>query len=95
MMLKEEVNKNQGAGTDLVHRRDYITLPERDSDRLLDVSKVAEILSVSERTVWRWRNQKLIPTGITIGRVVRWSYRTIMDWIAARSSAAVDQERSV
>jgi predicted DNA-binding transcriptional regulator AlpA len=52
-------------------------------DHLLDVSKVAEILSCSERTVWRWRDDKVMPEAITIGRVVRWSYRALMAWIGA------------
>ncbi len=54
---------------------------EAREERLLDVSQVAEILSCSERTVWRWRDEKVMPTAIAIGRVVRWSRRAIMEWI--------------
>ena len=64
-------------------------------DHLIDVGKVAEILSCSERTVWRLRNKKRIPAGISLGRVVRWSYRAIMDWIAAGCPDAGEMERSV
>ena len=68
---------------------------EVHQERLLDVSKVAEILGCSERTVWRWRNDKLMPESITIGRVVRWSYCTIMAWIGAGCPRACEMERSV
>jgi predicted DNA-binding transcriptional regulator AlpA len=63
--------------------------------QLLDVRKVAEMLSCSERTVWRWRDEKLMPEPIVIGRVVRWSFRTIMAWIEAGCPKACDAERSV
>jgi predicted DNA-binding transcriptional regulator AlpA len=64
-------------------------------DHLLDVRKVAEILGCSERTVWRWRDEKLMPESITIGRVVRWSCRTIMAWIGAGCPEACETERRV
>ena len=64
-------------------------------EHLVDVGKVAEILGCSERTVWRWRDKKLMPESITIGRVVRWSYRTIMAWIGAGCPKASEFERSV
>jgi len=52
-------------------------------DQLIEVGTVASILCCSERTVWRWRNQNMMPSGITIGRAVRWSYRSLMEWIQA------------
>jgi excisionase family DNA binding protein len=89
------VEANTGAGTQLVHRPERSMLEVSHGDRLLNVAEVAEILGLSERTVWRWRNQKRMPQGITIGRVVRWSYRAIMEWIAAGCPASVEMERSV
>ena len=63
-------------------------------DRLINVSQVAELLACSERTVWRWRHGALMPPGITIGRVVRWSCRRIMEWIGAGCPSVAKMERS-
>ena len=59
------------------------SLPGNDNHRLVDVSQVAKILDVSERTVWRLRSGRQIPAPIRIGGLVRWRRSDIIAWIEA------------
>ncbi|MBT3194729.1 MAG: helix-turn-helix domain-containing protein [Verrucomicrobia bacterium] len=81
--MNMEVGDRNGARADLAQVEAGCTLGDSGGDRLLDVSTVAEILSCSERTVWRWRDEGWLPDSITIKRVVRWSRKAIMAWIDA------------
>ncbi len=83
---KDEMNGKEegvGSGTGLLHQDGALMLLDGGGDHLIEVREVAKILSCSERTVWRWRDNGHLPAPVTIGRVVRWSYRTIMSWIEA------------
>jgi excisionase family DNA binding protein len=50
---------------------------------LVDVADVAQMLSASERTVWRLADAGKIPAPVRIGRLVRWSRQAILAWIVA------------
>jgi excisionase family DNA binding protein len=48
-----------------------------------DVADVADLLTISERQVWRMKDAGALPPHIQVGRLVRFS-RTVIDaWIAA------------
>jgi len=97
-MLETRLKEDQKAGcANLAHMGMGVDNRgvEMNQEHLLDVSKVAEIFGCSARTVWRWRDEKLMPEPIVIGRVVRWSYYTIMGWIGARCPKGDATERSV
>lgn len=86
----EEMNACANFG----HDESNVTIRRFENDHLIDVRKVAEILSCSERTVWRLRTKGRMPQGINLGRVVRWSYRSIMTWIAEGCPDVATMERS-
>jgi len=49
---------------------------------LLKAETLAELLSVSKRTVWRWKSAGKLPKPVTIGASVRWRQEDINQWIA-------------
>ena len=49
---------------------------------LLNVKQVADALGVSERSIWRWSAGSVLPPPIKVGRLVRWSRKTIEQWLA-------------
>ncbi len=49
--------------------------------RMIDVTEVATILSVSTRTVWRLVSSGELPQPIRFGRNVRWRTSDIEGWI--------------
>lgn len=55
---------------------------EKEIERLLKVDEVAERLSVSRRTVYRFRDSGFMPPAIKLGGAVRWRERDIQEWIA-------------
>lgn len=54
-----------------------------EDNRLLDVAAVAELLGISERGVWRFREAGRMPAPVTLGRLVRWRSTDLTAWIAA------------
>jgi len=50
---------------------------------LLKAETLAELLSVSKRTVWRWKSAGKLPKPVTIGASVRWRQEDINQWIAS------------
>ncbi len=52
-----------------------------DSGLLIDVKTTANLLSVSERMVYRLADQKAAPTPIRLGALVRWRLAEIIEWI--------------
>ena len=54
--------------------------------RLLTSSEVANILAVSERTLWKLTKSGDIPC-VHIGRSVRYDARSLDQWIRARESS--------
>lgn len=50
--------------------------------RLLDVDGVAELLGISPRGVWRFRDQGKLPPPVALGRLVRWRAGDLSAWVA-------------
>ncbi len=49
--------------------------------RMITVDRLAEILGVSTRTVWRLVSGGQLPQPLRFGRNVRWNYATVRTWI--------------
>jgi predicted DNA-binding transcriptional regulator AlpA len=87
----EKVNGDGVSCTVLGRSKNESILGQIEGDHLINIKEVTKVMGVSERTVWRLRANGEIPQGITLGRVVRWSHRSIMDWIADK---VAETERS-
>lgn len=57
--------------------------PERAPAELLDVRGVAAFLNCSPRHVYRLSDAGRMPSPLRLGTLVRWSRKTVADWIAA------------
>jgi excisionase family DNA binding protein len=55
--------------------------------RLLSVEEVAELLQVPVNTIYRWRFRGEGPTGMRIGRYLRFDPRDVASWLEARKAA--------
>ncbi len=53
---------------------------------LLNVKRVAELLSCSPRTVYRWVDSGLLPQPIRIGGSVRWPEKAVMEWVESMAA---------
>ena len=55
----------------------------------ISVKKVAEIVGVNERTIWRWVREGDFPSpSIQTGGATRWDERAVRDWCAKNGKAA-------
>ena len=61
---------------------------------MMTCREVAEALGVSERSVWRWSATGVLPPGIKIGSAVRWSRRSIEEWLAKREQEARAKQKA-
>ena len=59
----------------------------------MTVRDVADALGVSERSVWRWSAGSVLPPPVRVGRSVRWSRKTIEQWLADRETEALAEEQ--
>ena len=50
---------------------------------LLAADRVAELLDISTRTLWRLRAARKLPSPVKIGGSVRWRAKEIENWIEA------------
>lgn len=49
--------------------------------RLINIKELAEMIGVSTKTVYRWRDQGRIPPGKQLSdQTIRWDIRTIEAW---------------
>ena len=55
--------------------------PNAMDPKLLSIKQVAEILSVSEKTVRRLRDRGKLPPSKKIGRSIRWRYADIRKFV--------------
>ena len=75
-----------------------VAIPSLDNERLIDVRELAKLTGVGRSTLWRHREEGLIPRGVKIGRAIRWRLRTgdpqtgILDWIEAGCPRCLGQE---
>jgi excisionase family DNA binding protein len=60
-----------------------VAAPERALAELLDVKTVADLCDASTRHIYRLADAGKMPAPIRLGSLVRWSRRSISDWIAA------------
>ncbi|MHA2087319.1 MAG: helix-turn-helix transcriptional regulator [Promethearchaeota archaeon] len=49
--------------------------------QMITADDFAEILSCSKRTIWRLRDENLIPKGFKLGQLVRWRLKDIDNWL--------------
>ena len=60
---------------------------------LLDVAGVAAALGLSVRTIWRLTSTGQLPPPLRIGRSVRWSRESLLEWVAAWEGTTIDTGR--
>ena len=59
---------------------------------LVSADKLAEMLDISVRTLWRLRSAGKLPPALKVGGCVRWRLAEVRAWIAA-GCPHVDQRR--
>ena len=68
-------------------------MSERSTEKLLNVGEIAERLGVSPRTVWTQVAKGELPAPIRIGRLSRWRWDTILQWIEDEEAKAADRQK--
>ena len=63
--------------------------PPEDQGLLIDSRQAANLLKVSERTLWKMHHTGEMPQPIRLGRAVRWSLDALRKWIDAGCPASV------
>ena len=63
------------------------------SEGLIDMRQVAQIMSVSQRTVWGMASQEAMPKPIRLGRCVRWPEEEIHAWLKAGCPSGNEWEK--
>ncbi len=56
---------------------------DRDPVWLIDAPQLAELLGISQRTLWRFRSAGKLPPALKLGGCVRWRLAEVRQWIAA------------
>lgn len=59
---------------------------ERGLGRLLRVDEVAEFLGVPVKTLYQWRYKGVGPTGVRVGRHLRYRAGDVAAWIDRRAA---------
>ena len=55
--------------------------------RIIRLTELSKMLSVSKTTIWRWRQSGVLPEPFELGpKVVGWDIRTIEEWIESAKS---------
>jgi excisionase family DNA binding protein len=57
--------------------------PKLSAPLLLSADKLAELLNISVRTLWRLRAAGTLPRPLRIGGSIRWRFDEISQWIDA------------
>ncbi len=55
--------------------------PPVDESFLIDSKEVAKMLGISDRTLWRMRQEGMIIKPVSIGKAVRWNIDHLKKWI--------------
>ncbi|MCK9876636.1 helix-turn-helix domain-containing protein [Frankia sp. Ag45/Mut15] len=63
----------------------------RSADRYLTTAEFAELTRIPEGTIRQWRHRQYGPTGIKMGRAVRYRLSTIEAWIKECERAEADR----
>ena len=61
---------------------------ESETPLLITASKLAALLEISTRTLWRLRSAGRLPEPVRLGGAVRWRREDIQNWIAGGCQAA-------
>ena len=62
--------------------------PATEPSLLIDAAELAQMLSVSKPSVWRWMAEGKLPPPIRItAQCLRWNREAVLAWIAARCPA--------
>ena len=62
-----------------------VTQKPRDPNSIVRPSELAEMLSTSKVTLWRWEQTKQLPPRINFaGKAVGWRYGDIVEWLSRR-----------
>lgn len=59
-----------------------VSPPQRMTCELLNAVQLAELLNISERTLYRLKSRGSLPTPILLGGSVRWRRAEILEWVA-------------
>lgn len=57
------------------------------NEPLMTAEELAEFLSVPIKTIYQWRSKRCGPTGIRVGRYVRFRRRDVDAWLDEQSKA--------
>lgn len=50
--------------------------------KFIRAAELSELLGISSTTLWRWRQQKIIPQPLALGkRIVGWQEEVIQEWL--------------
>lgn len=58
-----------------------------ESDQLLTLKQVADLLQVPRQTLYGWRTRNEGPPGLKVGRHVRYRLRDVEKWLDTRGQA--------
>jgi len=58
------------------------TVPQRMACELLTAVQLAELLNISERTLYRLKSRGSLPAPIQLGGSIRWRRAEILQWVA-------------
>ena len=57
-----------------------------DDLRIIRIKELAELLDVSQMTLWRWQKAGTFPRALKLGANTRgWSYNQVRAWLDART----------
>ena len=56
--------------------------PQRIACELLTAVQLAELLNISERTLYRLKSRGSLPAPVQLGGSVRWRRAEILEWVA-------------
>lgn len=62
------------------------------TNKLLSVRQVADLLCISERSIFRLVDAAKMPKPIRLGRAIRWNREEVETWIASGCRASLSQE---
>jgi predicted DNA-binding transcriptional regulator AlpA len=66
---------------------------ESETPLLITASKLAALLEVSTRTLWRLRSAGRLPEPVRLGGAVRWRREEIQNWIAGGCQGPRDRRQ--
>ncbi len=71
-----------------------VSPPQRMTCELLNAVQLAELLNISERTLYRLKSRGSLPTPILLGGSVRWRRVEILEWVACGCQPPVKDRQS-